>query len=171
MAHLWISDEKGGWSAVPLDGGAVALTAHPPRRCGEPAPVELRHAVIDGEAVWAVLAAPGAPVRVNGLAVTGGIRVLTDRDEIAVGGAGTVFFSAESLARVEPFPGAERTLFCPRCKLPVEPGAPAVRCPACSVWHHQSEELPCWTYAAACALCPQPTDLAGGFRWTPEEDD
>ena len=45
-------------------------------------------------------------------------------------------------------------------------GTPAVQCPACGRWFHQSAELPCWTYSDHC-LCPQPTALDCGYQWTP----
>jgi hypothetical protein len=88
-----------------------------------------------------------------------------------VGGtAGRVFFSLERLARVVPFDGVDKS-HCPRCQTVIERGTPAVRCPQCGVWHHESDEFRCWTYSPTCALCDQPTELEGSFRWTPEEGD
>jgi hypothetical protein len=101
--------------------------------------------------------------------VENGLAVVRDRDEFFVAGGGSRFFSTETLARVEAFPGSAHPLFCPRCKQLVESQAPAVRCPQCRVWHHQAEELSCWTYAPTCGACPQLTDLAAGFQWTPLE--
>ncbi len=108
-------------------------------------------------------------VRINGTPLAAGIRVLRDRDEIRLNGGPPVYFSTERLARVEPFPGAERQVFCPRCKLPIETGAPAVLCPGCSTWFHQTTDLPCFTYAETCPLCDHQTTLDGEYRWTPEE--
>lgn len=119
-----------------------------------------------GKEAWLLLAAPGQAL-VNGQPVWLGLRVLRDRDEIQFTGGGSLFFSTESLARVMDFPGAPKQVFCPRCRDRIEPG-PAVKCPACGVWHHQLGDRPCWTYAETCALCPQPTALNAGFQWTPE---
>lgn len=162
MAHLWfpesVDDGAAGaaWTLRPLDGGTaldadtrVMLSAAP-----------------DGDR-WVLLGAPA--VRVNGSPVDTGILVLRDRDEICAG-AQRLFFSTEQLAVVAPYPGAVRPAFCPRCKLEIESGSPAVACPRCRVWHHQSDDLlPCWTYSGRCALCDQVTALDADFQWTPEE--
>jgi Zn finger protein HypA/HybF involved in hydrogenase expression len=115
-----------------------------------------------------MISSANAGVSINGLPLTVGIRALADRDEIRAGER-AFYFSTESLAQVEDFPGSDNALFCPRCKQEIEKNTSAVRCPACSVWHHQTDELNCWTYAETCALCSQQTDLSAGFRWTPEE--
>jgi hypothetical protein len=174
MAHLWVKDGDEGWAVLPLSGEAVSLAMRPPQKVPAAAADGDEGAVLlvghgAGAARRSVLVArvDGA-VRVNGLPLVGGLRLLEDRDEIWARGASPVFFSAEELARVEPFPAHEAPKFCARCKLEVQAESPAVRCPACSVWHHQTEEYPCWTYARVCALCNQPTDLAAGYRWTPE---
>ena len=116
--------------------------------------------------VWVVVGSPA--VHVNGAPLDAGIRVLRDRDELRVN-AHRMFFSSEVLAEVVPFPGGDRAVFCPRCKLQIAPESAAVRCPRCGVWHHQSEELPCWTYAERCTLCDQSSRLDAGFGWTPED--
>ena len=121
------------------------------------------------EGGWLLLAERDANVWVNGLPVVTGLRALHDRDEARVGAATPLYFSTERLARPEPLPSTDRALACPRCKQEIKPASSAVCCPDCGVWHHESGELPCWTYDATCALCPQPTDTDAGFRWTPEE--
>ena len=76
----------------------------------------------------------------------------------------------EKLAVIEEYTGAGSTAYCPRCKQALAKGQPSVRCPQCGILYHQlSEDLPCWTYSETCALCPQPTDMSAGYRWTPEE--
>jgi hypothetical protein len=35
MAHLWFRDKDDIWSAMPLDGHAVNVSAHPPRVLAE----------------------------------------------------------------------------------------------------------------------------------------
>ena len=176
MAHLWIKDETNRWCVMPLVDEAFALSQNPPLRLeslqgnDESVSRALLMRGRNGQAsAWLLIAAAGHDVRVNGDATLLGVRVLADRDEINVAGVGEFFFSTESLARVESFAGSTQTIYCPRCRQVIDEGAPTVKCPQCSVWYHQTEELNCWTYAETCALCPQPTDLDAGFRWTPEE--
>jgi hypothetical protein len=176
MSHLWIAGaDAPNWTEFPL--------AHPTYLLGgeRPRAIDLDDTPYIGGALlihtprirsgWLLLADRFTRARVNGAEVLGGLRALQDRDEIRVPRLGTCYFSTESLARVQEFPKDARRSFCPRCKLALEAGVPAVRCPAgdCGVWHHQSEELPCWTYAGTCSLCPQPTSLDAGYRWTPWE--
>jgi len=125
---------------------------------------------------WVLVSGANARVRVNGIQLSLGICVLNDRDEIRMEDSGKMFFSTERLARVEPFPGRaeqssgnEEKVCCPRCQQALEPQASAVRCPQCNIWHHQTVDLPCWTYSSTCALCPQPTQLDASYRWMPEE--
>ena len=176
MAHFWFRDDEDIWSAMPLDGRAVDITVRPPRilaegfRLGEDASAAVIRAGTEAAPVWALLAAAEGEVRVNGFPPVAGVRVLQDRDEIRATPSHALFFSTETLARVEEFPGSERPIFCGRCRQPMEKGQLAVRCPSppCGIWYHQSEQLPCWTYAPTCAFCPQSTSLDAGFAWTPE---
>ena len=111
-------------------------------------------------------------MRVNGALQTVGIRTRRDRDEIRVDSVGSapLFFSTEVLATKADYP-ADASATCPHCKLPLEAGQQAVRCPLCGVWHHEmpDEELDCWTHVPECAICRHTTDLTQGFQWTPEE--
>ena len=176
MAHLWVTTEAQQWAVLPLEDDALTLTTSPPQ--------PVRHPLPEGEALsnvllvrtrategvtWVLIAGAGSGVSVNGLPLATGLRVVSDRDEIRVPGVSNLYFSTESLARVEEFSGSVQTLFCPRCKQEIGKGSMAVKCPSCGVWHHQTEDLNCWTYAVACALCAHATDLNAGFRWTPEE--
>jgi hypothetical protein len=103
--------------------------------------------------------------------------ILSDRDELrwpvahdASGAAPhPLFFSTERLAAVAPYPAGDRRGSCPRCKQLLTVGDAAVRCPSCGLWHHATDELPCWTYGEHCAACQQVTSLDAGFQWTPEE--
>jgi len=152
MAHLWLqADASDEWNIVPLADGAVSVNS-----------AGLLRSATEEEA-W-ILVGP-ASVRVNGHPLDTGIRVLRDRDEVRVG-ASRAFFSTETLPTIVPFPG-ERPALCPRCKLDILAGSPAVRCPRCRIWHHESEEYPCWLYNASCANCDQPTALDADFRWSP----
>ena len=176
MAHLWVRDGEVEWAVLPLDGDAMDLSAYPPRPLrhsradgAQESPVLLMRTVTAGDADWLLLSGPRGGASVNGMPVAAGIRALSDRDQVHVRGIGALFFSNETLARVEAFPGSDHKLFCPRCKQAIADGALSVRCPGCRVWHHQSDPLPCWTYAASCALCPHPTEANARFRWTPED--
>lgn len=121
---------------------------------------------------WALICKPQSGIRINGVPVLLGIRVLEDRDEIRFPGwdSQRVFFSTERLAEVQPFPGSEHPMYCPRCHQVMEAGTPSVQCPnpKCGVWYHESESK-CWTYSKTCALCDQQTDLDAGYRWSPME--
>jgi hypothetical protein len=176
MAHLWVKGATGEWEVFPLAGCPTSLAERPPRVLAgapdgvpEDAGVLLLRCAGAGSPEWLLLTRPGVEVQVNGLPLALGIRRLGDRDEIWVRGVGTFHFSVEELAAVESFQGAEQAIFCPRCRQEIAPGTAAVRCPCCGVWHHQHDELPCWSYAEHCALCPQVTDLESGYRWIPEE--
>jgi hypothetical protein len=122
-----------------------------------------------GATVWALIVLANSSIRVNSCEVPAGLRVLADRDEIRMG-AGAGYFSSEALAVMEPFPGADRTAYCGRCRQPIEAGALAVRCPGCGIWYHQGAELPCFAYAEKCTFCGHATELGAGFAWVPEED-
>jgi hypothetical protein len=176
MAHLWVRAD-GEWQVLELAAGVYDLAASPPRpvaataeeaALGAAAALLVRAGECQGEA-WLLVAGREARVAVGGEALVGGARRLADRDALRVGGGEELFFSSERRARVEPHPAGMRPLFCPRCKQAIAADALTVRCPACGAWHHESAELPCWTYAPACALCPQPTALDAGWRWTPED--
>ena len=118
---------------------------------------------------WILLSGPKTKVRVNGVSLLWGAHALRDRDEIRVDSEPPAYFSVESLARVETMEEATREIYCPRCSLEITVGSPAVRCPRCGIWHHSSEDYPCWCYASTCALCPHPTALDTGFQWTPAD--
>lgn len=175
MAHLWVTTDANQWAVLPLEDEAFTLSTSPPMPVRRPLD---EGEVLSGVALvrtrgadaitWVLIAGTGSGVSVNGLPLATGIRVVSDRDEIRVPGVSNVYFSTESLARVEAFPGSDQTLFCPRCKQEIEQWAAAVKCPACGVWHHQTEELNCWTYSEVCALCAHATGLSAGFQWTPE---
>jgi hypothetical protein len=161
VAYVWSDGTDGVWELKTLDARGHDL---PPARI-------VRQGSQSDE-VFVVLGTDA--VRVNGVPLDLGIHVLRDRDELRVGSA-RAFFSAETLAAVEPFPGSGGPTLCPRCKLEIESGKAAVRCPKCRVWHHQCpddpEKLGCWLYSEKCATdCGQPTALDAGLRWTPEEE-
>jgi hypothetical protein len=179
MAHLWTQDSQGEWAVLLLEDATVDLSQNPPRRLRSrsisaqpevrlfrPSADERSH-----QGPWLLLSAPTRDVQVNGLPLARGLWVLADRDEIRVSGAGTFFFSTEELPRLEPFVGdPDKLTYCYRCKEPIEPGSPAVRCPSCSLYCHQNEEVKrgCWLYDGQCPYCKRPTDLDSGFSWTPE---
>jgi hypothetical protein len=172
MAHYWTRDDAGEWTRTPVDGEAVLL-AHgiaatvgslSPETLDTAAGVQIRR--VEGSSdTWALIANSPA-LRLNGAPVPLGIAVLEDRDEIRLPGV-HAWFSTERQAHVEPLPLAVAGGSCPRCKQAIDAGSPAVRCPGCGLWHHASDDLPCWPYAQTCATCTQVTDLDAGFRWTP----
>jgi hypothetical protein len=168
MAHLWVEGRSvdgiaASWSLASLDGvSAAPLFADD----GEALLLCSRAGEVES---WLLMSIGRGRVSLNGETVHR-IRVLSDRDEIRVAGRGRAFFSAERLARIEPFPGADKRVDCPRCKQPIAAGSAAVRCPnqSCGRWFHMDDEFPCWTYEGAPCICSQPTALDGGYRWSPE---
>lgn len=175
MAHLWLKNESEQWAVLPLEADAFLMTTNPPRPMSSARATDESVSKVvllcdrrEGKDSWVLISNQERDVRVNGVSLTLGVRVLRDRDEIFVEGVGHLYFSTESLARVEFFAGVRQALYCPRCKQEVKGETEAVKCPQCGVWYHQSEELPCWAYSETCALCPQLTDLDAGYRWTPE---
>jgi len=174
MAHLWIEESSSGdaepeWMVRPLDGESVVPlpAAHHALRDGvvRAAALLLHSRLAEGES-WLIMNVTSSGVVLNGAPLRTGIRRLADRDEIRIAGLGRVFFSSERLAQVQPFPGADRRVDCPRCLQEIRPGTLAVCCPLCGRWMHMNDELPCWSYAETC-LCSQPTALDAGYQWTP----
>ncbi|HEY7448375.1 MAG TPA: hypothetical protein VH702_09510 [Vicinamibacterales bacterium] len=157
MAHVWHGDDSGAWKLTMLVDDEFALEAS-----------LLVRRVAGRVDEWALVSPTHGNTRVNGVRVMTGLTILTDRDEIRPAGGPTWFFSTETQAHVEPFPDSDGRGFCPRCRLPIATGTPAVHCPRCGLWYHQSDEFPCWTYAPQCTACPQLTELGAGLGWTPE---
>jgi hypothetical protein len=163
-------DEGPRWLVTPLEGERHALGG------GPDGPVFERVSDESGSERWLLLTpgdTGGAVIRVSGVPVGVGIRILSHADELRVGeDTPRAFFSDESLPATGAFPGPAGAC-CPRCQIEIEVDDDAVRCPngRCRVWHHQSaeKELLCWTYDAACALCDHETALDGELQWIPEE--
>lgn len=125
-----------------------------------------------GPPAAALVTAPHARVTVNGFRPLG-VSVLTDRDEIRLGST-RVLFSAYSPAREEPFPSDARETRCARCKVRLQPGDTAARCPVCGAWHHQGPlagddgERRCLSYDPQCGIGRHDWKKA---LWTPEEEE
>jgi hypothetical protein len=171
MPHLWIRDETEQWAVFPLlfhEYSLERLLKSSETTTADAITISLVRNRQEETDVWHLLAPFSTRVSVNGLPMTTGLRTLRDRDQITIGHR-SAYFSIEERAECVAFPGTERKFFCARCRQELTAGALAVRCPQCNVWHHQSEELPCWTYTAHCGLCSQPTDLEAGYRWQPDE--
>jgi hypothetical protein len=178
VSLLWVNEGEGVWVHHPLDADFVVLSPGDPVRLvvGDApsfgsGPVLARGPDARGFERWIILDASASRTRINGAPMPIGARVLADRDAISLGVGPTVFFSCERLAQAVPFPEEDDRTCCIRCKLPLEPGTPAVRCPApeCGFWHHQCDDTPCWTYTESCAGCGHPTAFDSGFQWSPSE--
>jgi len=188
MAHLWLPDDVKPWAVLVLEEGVYDLDHTPPTRvpaeqaARESALWERRRQVLLVPAAaaplpaagsrafrWALLAGPHRRVWVNGSRLDLGLRLLDDRDHIRLDSGRSYYFSSEVLARAETYAGGAQPIQCARCKMEVRPGSRAVRCPSCGIWHHQTEERPCWTHAPTCALCDRTTELEGAqYQWVPE---
>ncbi len=163
MAHIWHQDEaKGGWRVYPLEsasGGGVVVE-------DGVAEISWHRSDNAGDGVWVLEAAES--VRVNGESLLIPFRVLEERDEIVLPSGRLLYFSKEGRARVTPLPHGTVEVCCARCRQPIAVGSPSVACPACGAYHHQADDLPCWTYAPRCSLCDQPTALDADYHFTPE---
>ena len=161
---------NGHWQGEPVPRSPYRLTLAsmrlmPPDDEGRCIPGEILLARTKQAGQWVLIASNS--VLHNGWPISAGIRVLAHRDSLAIDGWAPVFFSTEEPARVQDF-AARGPVTCPRCRTAIPPGAHSVRCPACGVVHHETKDRNCWTYAATCALCAQPTALDAGLQWTPE---
>lgn len=184
MAHLWVmpcsSISRSRWAALPLRSGRLELSpaADPPVRPCEGLPAAsgvgllIRGFGHGRHEQWLLklLQPHGDNVRLNGAPVHLGQVLLRDRDEIRLPGARRLYLSMERVAEEESFPGAERPVFCARCKQEIAQDTPAVHCPGCGLWCHHTEEYPCWSYpgTSTCPGCDQPNDPQAGYRWIPE---
>jgi hypothetical protein len=167
MAVLWMNNLK-QWMPLPLNGQAMAFTADAVQQTVEtPGDADAQIVPAMNSAQWALLARSGITASVNGEALYLGIRVLRDRDAIRIAAGNQIFFSTESLAQVVAFP-ENRPIPCARCKTEIAPQSPAVKCPQCGAWHHQTDVFPCWTYAAHCAACERMTEMNDQYHWTPD---
>ena len=178
MAHIWLyldNENYKGWAVAPLHDhiGEFILsqeneTPVKAKKQGESLhrPQIIRTEIDDHDA-WILLAPPESDVKINGMRLQAGIKALHHRDEVMVSGMGRLYFSTEKLTNIEPFPGGERML-CGRCKQEIKENTPGVKCPGCDIWHHYSDDLPCWTYSPRCSNCDHPTEIDAGYRWTPE---
>jgi hypothetical protein len=172
MPHVFHREPPGEWIATRLAAASALVSPRPfvLHEAGGACGAAWRLVRWGGRAEWAVLVPPGSRLLVNETPVTTGLRLLRHRDALRLAGEPPVlFFSTEEVPRVEPLEAVGDPLSCPRCRRPVDAGQAVVHCPACGLVHHQSPELPCWTYAATCAGCGQPTDLGAGLQWTPED--
>lgn len=178
MAQLWFKPTNSNLTMLPLSGQPVCVSVFPPRpappRPGTPDPADV---ILENlrdprtnEDRWLLFAGAAASVWIDGMPQGLGIYHLADGQEILVKGAGVVVLSTERLPRRDVLPDSGTEVFCPRCKSEIEPGTEAVQCPACGFWHHERDDLPCWTYehSTHCAMCAQATALDGAFTRLPE---
>jgi hypothetical protein len=178
MAHLWMKNETNRWAMQALDADGYGLPGERPvclpslsEDAAGPCGIAVRRIDDPSGVQWVLLVRPGTHVSINGMPLRVGAAVLDNRDEVRTPDGRVIFFSTETLARVEPFPADGRRMFCPRCKQQINDGDSAVKCPGpdCGLWHHESADMPCWSYCAECSGCAQQTALDTGFRWTPED--
>ena len=178
MAQLWFKPANAELTMLPLSGHPVWLSVFPPRlaapQFGFAGQTEVRLENLPDpktdEDRWLLFTGATAAVWVDGAPQSLGIYHLADGQEILVKGAGVVVLTTEKLPRITALPDSGTEVICPRCKTEIDPGTDAVRCPTCGIWHHEREDLPCWTYehSTHCAMCAQATALDGGLRRIPE---
>ncbi len=166
MARIWARDEDDRWRAHPLSGTSMTLND---RGAGDDAPVTLIPTAGEARTLWCLVASPRREIRVNGWILPGGVRILSDRDEIRLPHGARFYYSDADPARVEPLPESAGVVCCGLCTAPIEVGSDAVRCPGCGVWHHASDKRDCWTYNPTCSSGDQPTSLTDESAWSPED--
>jgi Zn finger protein HypA/HybF involved in hydrogenase expression len=167
MATLWHpapTPSPAGWRPVPLpEAGSFALASAEVQRFSRPG------FAAGVKSTWVAI---GGGLRINGEPLSLGLRVLKNRDSLTTPDGAHFFYTDEEPARIEAFPGLAggKPGTCARCRTPIAPGFPAVRCPGCGAWSHQTDSLPCWTYegTVACPLCAHP-NLLDAYTWSPDE--
>ena len=155
MAQIWFEESKGNWSTqcltenqFQLDSLSLDTGFQMREMCSaseiidknQAAPSVL-HCQLPNRETWALLVPRCYEVSVNGVPVLDCIVMLCHRDAIRWVGVGTLYFSTEKLACLEAFPDPSEAIYCGRCKLPLESGQKAVRCPQCSIWHCEDPSL------------------------------
>jgi hypothetical protein len=173
MAVLWSEDPKEGrWVPSLLHGRRHDL-CRADATAGTITVRLLRSAELDDQ--WVLLSGAGPSVRVNGVPLSLGIRVLRHRDEIVLPasreGSHRWFFSGECVVEIRPLPSEYAPATCPYCKRRIPVGTAAVQCPnsTCGAWYHQTDDSPCWSSTGYCGLCENPAVLEAGTRWSPED--
>jgi len=145
MIRRW-EDEQQIWQSIPVEdrmslGSSDVLLTLQAGRCG--------------------LLTNRTDVKVNGFSAMP-LRILTDKDEIRVGGE-VFYFGVDSDWQAVPFKETKQ-ICCARCKGNIGQGEMSVQC-RCGAWFHQSDTIQCWTYDVRCSSCDQPTT---GISWLPE---
>lgn len=178
MAQLWFKPISSELTMLPLSGQPVRLSVFPPRTAESDSTDTSTGEVFlenhsdpgSNEDRWLLFSDESSAVWVNGAPQTLGIYHLADGQEVLVKGAGVVVLTTEKTPQITTLPGSETDVICPRCKTEIDPGSEAVKCPSCGIWHHERDDLPCWTYehSTQCAMCEQATDLEGGLQRIPE---
>ncbi len=179
--RFWVRDPDSlDWRPIEAEGSAFALLSVPrapvvPLSSGSPLPPASVALLLrrfspfgSGPAALILLCQPSAAARVNGVPVSTGIRLVSDRDAIALGSGSPLFVSTDAQPLLAPFPAADRPCLCPRCSTVLEADTPACRCPNCGQWMHASDVLPCWSGFPSC-LCGFPSASDAGRGWSPAE--
>jgi Pyruvate/2-oxoacid:ferredoxin oxidoreductase delta subunit len=169
--HLWLKREA--WQRIAVDGEiTLPPSPEPDELDSQPVVAAVVPYLENGTPRAALITTSGAELSLNGFPPLG-VAVLQDRDEITLAGE-TFLFAAHS--PTEPVSFHSDTLTrCARCKRPLRAGDMAVRCAACSSWHHEGAlagtpgaERRCFSYDPVCAGCGRQRE---SMLWTPEESD
>ncbi len=178
MAQLWFKPTNEDLTMLPLSDRPVRLSVFPPEsRESQDTNSGPDEVILENltntqtqEDQWLLITGETASVWVDGTPQNLGIYHLADGQEVLVKGAGAVVLTTEKTPEKTTLPVDQADVICPRCKTEIDPGSDAVQCPTCDIWHHERDDLPCWTYehSTHCAMCAQPTDLDGGLQRIPE---
>jgi hypothetical protein len=182
MALLWIPQDQPPHYAAALLGAETAyivkagtgrelqISRGTASDLSSPGTVMIRSSSLTGSnrVVWCLYCSTPGTVRVSSVPVLTTLSVLRHRDLVTMPGGSHFYFSTESLPQVVPFPGSSQEAVCPRDHQPIQENTPAVQCPRCHTWYHQTDDCPCYTYAETCASCKGHTTLEAAFEWVPE---
>ena len=178
MAYLWARDKDRTWSAISLSDDPLEIgQSRPMKLRPEDHPLGREDGVVlfsaeDAykERTWTLIWGAGRTVRINGYVIHTGLRTLTHGDEITVSTNEPVFFSNETVVRVEIFEGSDKEIFCPRCKKTIETGQSIIRCPECGIAYHTSDDpdKDCWHFGPAC-MCGHSTKNDNELLWVPDD--
>ena len=181
MPLLWIPQGKSPHYAAAMLHDSISYVVRAladrnieVRTGGQPEPgsantVTIRASNLAGNSttLWCLYCARPGAVRVSSVPVLTTLSVLRHKDMVTMPGGGHFYFSSENLAQIVPFPGSAQPTICPRCRRPIEAGTPAVQCPRCRIWYHQTDDYQCYSYADSCAGCQGRTTLEPTFQWVP----
>jgi len=172
---IWILDQSRHWKPVGLKDGLISVGVSDGRAAvvspdeGNAVASLIPYQDLNGRRRCFLICRRGSHVRCKGLPILAGVRVLSDKDEIALGNGpeARFYYSQESKPQIVPFEEGPRPTYCARSKARITQGTPAVQCPSCGLWYIETDEMPAYTYCGEpCVGCGRPTTT--DYSWAPD---